>query len=198
MRSIVLAAIVGVACLPACAQTSEAPVGVYVLDRTHASVQWSVLHEGIAWYHARFTGFDIQLDFNPADVAKSKVTATIDPKSVETDFVKTRSDPSKGDFNALIYDRFFLAGQHPTISFVSTTIAKKGDNTGKMTGNLTFRGITKPITLDVTYVGKRQRGSLWRVGFSATGTIKRSDFGVATTAVADGVRIAIDGEFMEK
>src|ERR1700741_3703829 len=109
MRSILLAAVLGVACLPACAQTGEPPAGVYVLDRTHASVQWSVLHEGVAWYHSRFTGFDIQLDFNPGDVAKSKVTATIDPRSVETDFAKTRSDPSKGDFNALIYDRFFLS-----------------------------------------------------------------------------------------
>jgi polyisoprenoid-binding protein YceI len=198
MRSILLAAVLGVTCLPACAQTGEPPAGVYVLDRTHASVQWSALHEGIAWYHARFTGFDIQLDFNPADVAKSKVTAKIDPRSVETDFAKTRSDPSKGDFNALIYDRFFLAGEHPTISFASTSITKTGDNTGKMTGNLTFRGVTKVVTLDVTYVGKRLRGPLWRVGFSVTGTIKCSDFGVATTAVADEIRLSIDGEFMQK
>jgi polyisoprenoid-binding protein YceI len=70
--------------------TSQAPAGEYVLDRTHASLEWSGLHAGLSYYTARFTNFDIKLNFNPADVAKSKVTATIDPKSVETDFLKTR------------------------------------------------------------------------------------------------------------
>jgi polyisoprenoid-binding protein YceI len=196
IRSILLALAVSLVVAPAAPQ-EQAPAGAYFIDRTHATIQWSALHEGIAWYHGRFTGFDVQLDFDPADVSKSKVTATIDPKSVETDFLKTRSDPAKGDFNALIYGRFFLAAEHPTIRFASTAITKTSPNTGKMTGNLTFRGVTRPVTLDVTLTGQGMRGR-WKAGFSATGSILRSDFGLRTTAVADEIRLTIDAEFIKR
>ena len=143
---------------PALAQgTSQAPAGEYVLDRTHASLEWSGLHAGLSYYSARFTNFDIKLNFNPADVTKSKVTATIDPKSVETDFLKTRPAGNTEDFNAMLAtgERFFNAGKFPTITFTSTANTKTGDNKGKMTGNLTFLGVTKPVTLDVTFIGHR-------------------------------------------
>ena len=76
MRSL-LAAVAAATLLaaPALAQT-EAPAGQYVVDRTHATVIWKGLHLGLAWYPGRFTNFDIQLTFDPADVTKSKVTAT--------------------------------------------------------------------------------------------------------------------------
>jgi polyisoprenoid-binding protein YceI len=199
MRSILGAATLALAGLPAFAQAAdEAPAGVYVIDRTHASVQWSVLHEGIGWYHGRFTGFDVQLDFDPADVARSKVTATVDPKSVETDFAKTRPAGNTTDFNNMIATRFLKAGEQPAITFTSTAISKTTETTGKMTGNLSFRGVTKPVTLDVIYVGKGVRSRRWKVGFAATGSIKRSDFGVETSAVADEIRLTIDGEFIKK
>jgi polyisoprenoid-binding protein YceI len=195
MRAILIAIALTLAS-PAFAQTEQAPAGRYVIDDTHATIGWSVFHEGIAWYHARFTGFDVQLDYNPADVSKSKVTATIDPKSVETDYGKTGKPGT--DFNALIYTRFLLAGEHPTITFVSTSISKTGERTGKMTGNLSFRGVTKPVTLDVTLVGQAQRPQAWKIGIVATGTILRSDFGVRTTAVADEIRLHIEGEFVKQ
>jgi polyisoprenoid-binding protein YceI len=199
MRSILLAMMLTLACPSASAQTADdAPAGAYVIDRTHASVQWSVLHEGIGWYHGRFTGFKVQLDFDPADVSKSKVVATIDPKSVETDFAKMRPAGNTTDFNNMIATRFFRASEHPTITFTSVAISKTGANTGRMTGNLSFRGVTKPVTFDVTYVGNGMRSRRWKVGFSATGPIKRSDFGVATSAVADEVRLTIDGEFIKR
>jgi hypothetical protein len=74
---------------PALAQ-GAAPAGAYVSDKTHTTIQWQGLHNGLSWYTGRFTNFDIQLTFNPADVTKSKVTATIDPKSIETDYTRTR------------------------------------------------------------------------------------------------------------
>lgn len=203
MRSI-LAALAATALFaaPALAQT-EAPAGQYVVDRTHATVMWKGLHQGLAWYPARFTNFDIQLTFDPADVTKSKVTATIDPKSIETDFARTRAAGNTTDFNAELAtgERFFNAGKFPQITFASTAVTKTGANTGKMTGNLTFLGVTKPVTLDVTYIGNRNdpRVKKHKVGFQALGTINKTQWGMASGGpIADNVQIEIHAEFVQK
>ncbi len=204
MRSILFALAATFLSAPALAQgTTQAPAGEYVLDRTHASLEWKGLHNGLAWYSARFTNFDIKLTFDPADVTKSKVTATIDPKSVETDFAKTRPASSTEDFNATLAsgERFFNAGKFPTITFASSAITKTGANTGKMTGNLTFLGVTKPVTLDVTYIGNRNdpRSQKHKVGFQAVGTINKTAWGMAAGGpIADSIKIEINAEMVQK
>jgi polyisoprenoid-binding protein YceI len=182
------------------AAPAQAPAGVYVLDPAHTSVSWKVLHRGLSWYTARFTGVSVELDFNPADVTKSKVTATIDPKSVETDYAKTSGLPAPKDFNAEIANQFLKAAEHPKITFVSKSVAKTGDKTGKMTGDLTFLGVTKPVTLDVTYTGNANdpRSQKHKVGFSATGSFKRSDFGMGAGPNGDEAKIEINAEFTQK
>jgi polyisoprenoid-binding protein YceI len=205
MRTLVIAAAAMTLAGPALAQSAatQAPAATYVVDKPHTSIQWKALHQGLAWYVARFTDFDITVDFNPADVSKSKVTATIDPKSVETDFAKTRAGNRTDDFNAELGNdaRYFNAGKFPQITFASTAIAKTGDNTGKMTGNLTFLGVTKPVTLDVTYVGNRNdaRSQKHKIGFSATGSFKRSDWGMPIGGpVGDEIRVEIHTELIQK
>jgi polyisoprenoid-binding protein YceI len=190
---------------PALAQgpATQAPAGDYVLDRTHATLEWQGLHNGLSWYSARFTNFDIKLNFNPADVTKSKVTATIDPKSVETDFARTRPAGNTTDFNNELAtgERFFNAGKFPTITFTSTAVTKTGTNTGKMTGNLTFLGVTKPVTLDVTYIGNRNdpRAQKHKVGFQAVGTINKTQWGMAAGGpIADSIKIEINAEMVQK
>ncbi len=189
---------------PALAQGStQAPAGEYVLDRTHASLEWQGLHNGLSWYPARFTNFDIKLNFNPTDVTKSKVTATIDPKSIETDFARTRAAGNTTDFNAELAtgERFFNAGKFPSITFASTAVTKTGTNTGKMTGNLTFLGVTKPVTLDVTYIGNRNdpRSQKHKVGFQAVGTINKTHWGMAAGGpIADDIKIEINAEMVQK
>jgi polyisoprenoid-binding protein YceI len=200
MRFLAAALATALLATPAIAQ---APAGAYAVDKTHTSLTWKVMHQGLSWYTARFTGVDIQLDFNPADVSKSKVTATIDPKSVETDFAKTRAASSNTDFNAeLVNDpRFFNAAKFPQITFASTAISKTGDKAGKMTGNLTFLGVTKPVTLDVTFIGDRNdpRAQKHKVGFEATGSFKRSDFGMPGVGSAgDVIKIEVQAEFVQK
>lgn len=187
---------------PAAAQ-GAAPAGAYAVDKTHATVQWQGLHNGLSWYTARFTAFDIQLNFDPADVTKSKVTASIDPKSIETDFLKTRPAESKTDFNAELAtgDRWFNINKFPTITFASTAVTKTGANTGKMTGNLTFLGVTKPVTLDVTYNGFKSYPAprKAKVGFRAVGTINKTQWGMpAGGPIADDVKIEINAEFEQK
>lgn len=187
---------------PAFAQDT-APAGQYVVDKTHASVVWKGLHQGLAWYPGRFTSFDIQLTFDPADVTKSKVTATIDPKSIETDYTKTRPAGSTTDFNAELATeaRFFNAAKFPQITFASTAVTKTGANTGKMTGNLTFLGVTKPVTLDVTYIGNRNdpRSKKHKLGFQALGTINKTQWGMSAGGpIADDIKIEINAEMVQK
>lgn len=188
---------------PAFAQGAQAPAGAYVSDKTHTSIQWQGLHNGLSWYSARFTNFDIQLNFDPKDVTKSKVTATIDPKSIETDYARTRPAGNTTDFNNEVAtnERFLNAGKFPSISFASTSISKTSDTSGKMTGNLTFLGVTKPVTLNVTYVGNRNdpRTQKHKVGFQLTGSFKRSDWGMPVGGpVGDEIRIEINSELIQK
>jgi polyisoprenoid-binding protein YceI len=177
-----------------------APAGAYVLDPAHSSFIWRLNHRNLSWYTARFVLFNIELDFNPADVTKSKVTATIDPKSVETDYQRNSGVPNAKDFNAEIYNQFLKAAEHPKITFASTSITKTGDKTGKMTGDLTFLGVTKPVTLDVTFIGNANdpRTQKHKVGFSASGSFKRSDFGMSAGPNGDEARVEINAEFTQK
>ena len=185
----------------AIAQT--APAGDYKVDKTHATVQWQGLHNGLSWYTARFTSFEIQLTFDPNDVTKSKVSATIDPKSVETDFTKTRPSGNTTDFNAELAtgERWFNGNKFPQITFVSTKVTKTGANTGTMTGNLTFLGVTKPVTLDVTYIGFKTFPAprKAKVGFQAVGKLNKTQWGMAAGGpIADDIKIEINAEFEAK
>lgn len=200
----ILAALATTALLAAPAALAQtAPAGDYKVDRTHATVQWQGLHNGLSWYTGRFTSFDIQLSFDPADVSKSKVTATIDPKSIETDFTKTRAAGNTTDFNAELAtgDRWFNGNKFPTITFVSTKVTKTGAATGTMTGNLTFLGVTKPVTLDVTFIGSKSFPAPRKpkVGFQATGKLNKTQWGMAAGGpIADDIKIEINAEFEQK
>ena len=199
MRSLLLAAAIATLSAPAFAQ---APAATYGVDKPHSSVIWKGLHQGLSWYAARFTNFDITVDFNEADVSKSKVTASVDLKSVETDYAKTRPAGRNDDFNAeLANERFLNSAKFPQATFTSTSITKTGDKTGKMTGNLTFMGISKPVTFDVTYIGNRNdpRAQKHKIGFQAVGSLKRSDFGVAVGGpVGDEIKLEINAELIQK
>jgi len=195
------------------AQASAADVNygkaaTYKIDPTHASLIWRVKHMGLSNYTARFTGFDATLQFNPDDASATSLTATIDPTSVETDypgdFKAGHPDSPYDTFDAEIAQSsdYFNAGAFPQITFNSTDVTKAGPDTGTVTGDLTFLGVTKPVTLDVKYNGVAQFP--WapeedHIGFSATGTLTRSDFGLTAGVpyVGDEVEIIIEAEFGE-
>lgn len=175
--------------------------GTYVMDKTHASLTWRVQHMGLAFYTARLTDFDINLTFDAAHPQKSTITASINPASVRTDY----PFPEKEDFDkTLAMDaKWFNAGAFPKITFTATNITLTGDRTGTMTGDLTFLGVTRPVTLDVTLSGsqeKRPFAGVPALGLSARTTLKRSDWGLKTFApaiVGDDVQIIIEAEFMK-
>ena len=188
--------------LGASAQTpGDVPAGTYKLDPTHASVVWKVSHLGLSNYTARFGKLDATLMYDPADPTKSQLTATVDPASVKTEYPNAATK----DFDKELRDdpRFFKVGQFPEIKFVSTKLEKTGEKTGKMTGDLTFMGQTKPVTLDVTFNGSFKEHPMSKkaaLGFSATGTVKRSAYGMDAMIpfIGDDVTVLIETEFQRQ
>jgi len=185
--------------LAACAtipstEPGAAPAGAYQLDPAHASIVWTVAHaEGLSGYVARFDRFDAALDFNADNPAASHIDVAIEAASVST------GDP---EFDAQIASAVFDADNHPEIRFTATSAVVTGDNQGQVTGDLTFKGVTAPVTLDVIYNGATfdplRRSNV--VGFSATGVIDRSAFGAGAYAnfgVGVDVEIRIEAEFLK-
>jgi len=191
-------AIAGAAPLAAAPATVPIPSGSYVIDPTHASITWRVVHFGMSNYTARLTKFTATVDLDAADVSKSNLKVSIDPMSVRTDFPY----PEKTDFDATIGgDPKFLDGKaHPEITFVSTGIVVTGAKTANITGNLTLRGVTKPVTLATVFNGSIPAHPMTKLpvfGISAKGSFKRSDFGMdyGLQFVSDTVELIIEAEF---
>ena len=197
---IAAAALMTSACATAGEQSfEEAASGAYELEKSHASLIWKVRHNGLSNYTARFTDFDATLDFDPDNPVASSVSVSINPMSVETDH-PTKADEWNTELGS---EAKWLNGEEfPVILFTSTGIEQTGEFTGKLTGDVTFLGVTKPVTLDVTYNGTGNApwfGTRDIVGFSARGTLTRSEFGLTTLAsiVGDEVEVIIEAEFVE-
>lgn len=193
---------------PAPAAEIKAPAGRYKLDPDHASLIFKIRHLGLADYAARFTRFDATLTLDPQDLAKSSVTATIDPTSVRTDYAGDyraghKDSPYQSFEEALAKDAKFLrAGEFPTIEFRSTRVEPQKDGRLQVTGDLTFLGQTHPLTLDVVLVGSMEKhpgSGRGAIGFAATGTLKRSIWGMTELLqyLADDVSLQFDGEFQQ-
>jgi polyisoprenoid-binding protein YceI len=192
---------------PAYAQTKappQPPAGAYVMDKAHTRVSFRVTHLGFSHYTAHFSTVDGRLKFDPAAPASMAVEATIDPKSL------VLNTPPPGFHDELMGKTWFDAASFPTMTFKSTKVTPTGANTAKVTGDFTLRGVTKPVTLDVTYNGgyppmQFDPGGA-RIGFSAHGTLKRSAFGMksgipapgSNMGVSDDVEVMIETEFSSK
>ena len=174
------------------ANPANMPAGSYVLEKTHASINAKVMHHGYAFYHFRFDKFDASYDFDPKNPTASKVVVTVDTKSMNTGYAKV---------DEKFPVEFLAADKHPTATFKSNKITITQGNKGTMAGDLTLGGVTKPVTLDVVFngAGKDMWGAM-RSGFSATTTIKRSEFGLTkyVPAIGDEVALAIEVEFVKK
>ena len=179
---------------PASVDPADAPAGAYVLDHSHASLIAKVSHMGLSYYTMRFNSFDARYDFDPGKPDQSKITVTIDANSLDV------GDPGLGKSFA----RQFLGADHyPQITFASAGVQPTTPGHGTLSGDLTLNGVTKPVSLDVTFNGTSP--ALFgigghRMGFSAVGDIKRSDFGLLAwkTLVGDNVRLLIEAEFVHK
>ena len=179
---------------------AKMPAGHYVLDRTHAAVTAKLLHMGFSNYTLRFNKVEADYSYDPAQPTAAKLKVTVDTASVDT---ATGADEFGLKFNKeLAGDGWLDAAKYPAITFVSTAIDVGDGQHGKVTGDLTIHGVTKPATLDVTFngVGSGMIPLTTRAGFSATTTIKRSDFGVSkyVPLISDDVTLNVEVEFQKK
>jgi polyisoprenoid-binding protein YceI len=171
---------------------ADAPAGHYELDPRHASVTARVLHLGLSHYTARLDQISGGYDYDPANPTASKIAVAIDAHSLDV------GDPGVSKQFA---GEFLDADHNPQITFTSTSIQPTDPGHGVVIGDLTFRGVTKPVVLTVTYNGT-ESGMIGgrRMGFSATAMIKRSDFGSTAWQgpVGDDVQLTIEAEFARK
>ena len=128
---------------PSTQDPTKVPARNYVLDKRHASLTVKIVHMGFSHYTMRFNGLDGAFAYDPADWQSTKITFTVDPKSVDT------NDPS---FNKQIAG-YFEADKFPAVTFVSTGLQGGADGKGTLTGDLTLHGVTKPVTLDLVFDG---------------------------------------------
>jgi len=181
-------------------QPASVPAGSYSLDKAHASLIFKVDHLGFSHWTARFTTFDAKLQFDPAKPSADQVTVTIDPASLTPD------NPPPGFVAALTGAQWLNAGQFPQITYKSTRVEAVGKNGVRITGDLTLHGVTKPVVLDAIFNGGYAGHPMdphARIGFSAHGVLKRSEFGIAygipqpgsTMGVSDAVDFTIEAEF---
>lgn len=173
------------------AVTEVKPVsGAYQLDPDHTGVlaQWT--HFGFSTPSAHFRISEATLTYDAADVSKSSVEVTLPVASIDTFVPALDGHLKKADF--------FDVAKFPNATFKSTNVQAAGVNKLTVVGDLTIKDNTHPVTLDVTLngAGKHAMTGQTAIGFSATGKIKRSDFGVGAFApnVSDEVELRITGE----
>lgn len=182
------------------ASTDGIPAGDYKLDPAHASLVFTVSHLGFSNYTAQFGKFSADLKLDPANPGAATLNATVDPASLQL------NSPPKGFLAELTGDQWINAKTFPQITFKTTHVAVTGRNAADVTGDLTLHGVTKPITLQTAFNGG-YAGHVYepnaRIGFSAHGVFKRSDFGISqgvpepgtNMGVSDEVSVRIEAEF---
>lgn len=167
----------------------DVPAGTYSMDADHWSLLFDVGHFGYSRFVMRFDNATATLDLRPDDLAKTRLEATVEASSVDTNVPELDT----------MVKKLLKADRHPDIRFVSTRISRTDETNGTVTGDLTIAGETHPVTLDVTFNGASPNPLTGddTMGFSATGSFRRSLWGLSDwrPAVGDEVRIRIQAEF---
>jgi polyisoprenoid-binding protein YceI len=165
------------------------------IDTAHSSIEFTAKHMMVTNVKGRFTRFSGDAHLDETNPANSRVDVTIDLASLTTG--------TEGRDNHLRSADFFDVENHPTATFNSTKVEKVGEDRLRVTGDLTIRGVTKPVTLDATVEGKvKDMQGKDRYGFTATTSFSRKDFGLEWNValesggwlVSDKITIAIDAQ----
>lgn len=170
--------------------TSAFAADTYRIDPTHTNVLLKANHIGFANVYLRVHDVDGEFEFDAENPEKSSVSVTMQADSIDGFDEKFTEHLHGSDF--------FQTETYPIITFASTDIEVTGENTAIITGDLTIKGLSQPAHLNVTFnkAGENPFAKDYRAGFSATGTIKRSDYNIkyALPAVADEVGLVIEAE----
>jgi polyisoprenoid-binding protein YceI len=179
--------------------TPQAPTTTWTIDPVHSVAEFKVKHMMISNVKGQFTALQGALTLDDADMTRSRIEATIDATSIHT------RDPQR-DAHLKSPD-FFDVERFPTLSFVSTRVARAANGELAVTGDLTIHGVTRQVTFTVdgpTAANKDPWGNV-KVGASATTVIHRKDFGLTWNAaletggflVGDDVTITLDVQFVK-
>ena len=169
----------------------QAPAGAYQIDPSHTSVTFKINHLGFSHYTGRFNKIEGDLTLDPAKPDQSKLSISVDVKSVDTANPKLEEE--------LRGDKWLDVIKFPSATFTAKKIERTGPTTGKITGDFTLHGVTHTLVLTTSFIGTGVHPFYKKpvVGFSATGTFHRSDYGVANLVpmVGDDVTLEIETEF---
>lgn len=192
-RSAAVAVLLLTASSAIAADTNPAAVtaGRFAVEPAHTRIQFAVDHFGFSTWYGDFTGASGSLTLDPANVAAAKVDISIPTASVSTTNTVLDGELKSADW--------FDAAKYPVIRFVSTKVVQTAPNKADITGDLTFHGVTKPVTLSATFVGSGDNplSKKYTVGFNAAATLNRSDYGVKTYVpmVGDETTLRISAAF---
>lgn len=188
-RSVFATVLLGISAT-AFAGLGDVPSGQYGLDKSHGYITFSYSHLGFSNPHIGFSSFEVELELDSENPENSTINVTIDATSIDS-----RRDDFNGHLNG---PNFFDTANHPTITFTSTAIEMTGEDTMNVQGNLTIKGVSKPVTL-MAKVNKAanhpMRKTPW-IGVDADTKVSRSDWGLtrAVPNVGDEVTIRISVE----
>jgi len=201
MRRLALPLLLVLATAAQASTTSAPPVpaGQYKVDKAHTSLVFRVSHMGFSSFTARFTSVDVGLQFDPNRLSSSRVDVTVDPASINSD------NAPNGFLDMLRGKQWLDTASFPELKFRSKSIEQLDANILRIHGELTLHGVTKPVTLDARYNGGYAGHPMdpsARIGFSAHGKFKRSDFGVdigipapgSSMGVGDEVEVVVESE----
>lgn len=193
VRTAIAASLLGIA-VSASAELSSLPSGEYGLDKTHGYITFSYNHLGFSNPHVGFNDFEVNLDLDNENIENSTVNVLIDATSIDS-----RVEVFNGHLNG---QNFFDTENYPTITFESTDIELTGDNTMNVTGDLTIKGVTKPVTLETTInkAADHPMRKIPTIGVSAQTTVSRSEWDLtrAVPNVGDDVLIWVEVELPQK
>ena len=173
-------------------------MGKWQLDPYHTQVEFSAKHLGMMTVRGSFDEVSTSADIDPANPESASVEATISTASIRTNNAMRDHDVRSSNF--------LEVEKYPLMTFKSTSIAATGNNQYALTGDLTIKGVTRPVTLQVTRYGEFNDPGMMghRIAYGAQTQINRRDFGLTFNAVLDGrfvvsdeIQISIEGEIVE-
>lgn len=165
------------------------------LDMAHSAIAFSVRHMMVSTVKGNFKDFSAELELDPDDLTRSSVKAVVKVASIDT------RDPQRNGH--LTSPDFFDAEKYPDMTFESTRVESLGGDRYRVLGDLTIKETTRPVTLDVTYLGQQTSPyGVKAAGFEASARISREEFGLTWNValdtggvlVGDEVKISVDAE----
>lgn len=174
--------------VPGKPDTSRVVAGSYALEPKHTQVRFTVMHFGFTPFTGMFGGASGTLEIDPAHPAATRVSVSV-PVGTALVTVQKLTDELRSPM-------FFDPAQYPAMTFVSDKVTFHGKH-ATIAGKLTMHGVTRPLTLEANFVGAGTFMGKRTIGFTATGTLNRSDYGIKAVLplVSDAVQIDIAAAF---